>query len=65
MKIERQKIVKSAMTIIINKGINIENMTLKTQNVEEGRKKRRNFRMSLNLKDYLLKTSRYSYSQYI
>ena len=37
------------------------NMTSKTQKVKEGNKKCRYSRMCLNLKDYLFKTSRYSY----
>ena len=36
-------------------------MTLKTQNVREGSKKCRSFKMHLNLNDYQFKTCRYSY----
>ena len=39
----------------------MQNITLKTQNVVEGRKKCRLFSMYLNLNDYLFKSSRYNY----
>ena len=39
----------------------IQHMTSKTQNVGKGSKTYRSFRMCLNLKEDLFKTSRYSY----
>ena len=53
----KTKIVKSTITTINSEGINMKMqiITSKPQNMGEGSKKCRSFRMCLNLNDYSLK----------
>lgn len=62
-KLKRKKNFKALIGTINSKGIRwkMQNITLKTQNVVEGRKKCRLFSMYLNLNDYPFKSSRYNY----